>query len=413
MAYRKAIFFVPVRFGDFNRFANQLLSTGMWNAVDGEKIAPRYLLSYAVRIAKDQTLFRAFDIKKECIPDIYVFEKELNLKQSPVINNVRFSCFSTGVGFLEFRLEFSGMSAEEIADFSYLFKKAAKMNGKEMPEGKVSLHNAAKSLLPSGGDGEIFFTASADFKYECLAFHYIQLQQNDNKSAEADFRLTLLKRSYNSSFGQSADSDYDMIYKPYSNDHWGGSTEGLVNISYDTDPDEENYFLRNYKEEHLSVDYYFMYLLLLNQRFSAIQYILEIAEGADSGKNEMETINKRIVRLKTVFSFRIISDDQIFQNVYAKMYKVLDIDCLLEDIRDNENQSELLMNISSAKVEKRSNQFLLGISLLSLFSALIDASSYFDRINFLRPVATSLGFLCTILVFVFCAIMLFVNRRKK
>ena len=78
-----------------------------------------------------------------------------------------------------------------------------------------------------------------------------------------------------------------------------------------------------------------------------------------------------------------------------------------------ENLDELLMNIGSAKIEKRSNQFLMGISLLSLFSALIDASSYFDRINFLRPVATLLGFLCTITVSFFCLVMLFTNRRKK
>jgi hypothetical protein len=127
----------------------------------------------------------------------------------------------------------------------------------------------------------------------------------------------------------------------------------------------------------------------------------------------MEKINQRIVKLKTVFSFRIISDDLIFQNVYAKMYKVLDIDCLLEDIRDNENQRELLMNINSAKTEKRSSQFLMGISLLSLFSALIDASSYFDRISFLRPVATYLGALSTVLVVLFCFVWLSKNRRNN
>ncbi len=412
MAYQKSVYFVPVSFCNFKLFCNAFASSAMWDEISGEALCPRYLLSYAARIAKDSTLFRAFSLKKECFLPIYTFEKELPEIEAK-ITDIRFSCFSTEVGFLEFWVEYNGNTAEEIANFSYHFKKAAKMNGKALPEGMVSLYDAAKALLPAGYDSSVFFTSCALFKCECLTFHFIQLTETCESDIEADRRLALLKRSYNTSFTSSCESIYDMIYKPYENDHWGGSTEGIVNISYNPECGEKNFYLDNIKEDHLKIDYYFLYLLLLNQRFSAIRYIHEIAEGADTGKKEVEIINKKIVRLKTVFSFRVISDDLIFQNMYAKMYDILDIDRLLEDIRDNENQRELLQNIDTAKTEKRSSQFLMGISLLSLFSALIDASSYFDRISFLQPFATLLGAISTLAIILLCIFWLYTHRDNK
>ena len=410
MAYRKSIFFIPVRFGDFNNFTRLIKSSNKWETSDPKTYTPRYLLNYAVRIAKSKTLFQSYELKKEQFPDIYTFENDIDISCKPEIYSIRLSCFSTGIGFLEVRVNFGTISVTEISEFSYLFKKSTK-KGKNAPEGKMCLYDAALSLMPDNSSAEIFFTAAADFKRECVVFHFLQVEQNEENCMNADHYLDLLKRSYNSKFNSAACSDYDMIYKAYQNDHWGGSSEGIVNISYDPSPEKDDYYLHTLKEEHLEIDYCFMYLLLLNQRFSTINYICEIAECTDADKKAMEIINKKIVKLKTVFSFRIISDDLIFQNVYAKMYQVLDIDSLLEDIRDNENQSELLINMNSEKIEKRSSQFLMGISLLSLFSALIDASSFFDRISFLQPIATYMGTFSTILVVAFCILWLYRNRK--
>ena len=207
------------------------------------------------------------------------------------------------------------------------------------------------------------------------------------------------------------DNDSDMIYKPSENDHWSGSAEGIVNITYDLNPQNADYYLHTIKPSHLSVDYYFLYLLLLNQRFTAIEYIQIISLRYGESQQEIERLNKRIIALKTVFSFNVISDDRIFQNVYSKMYQLLEIEHLLADILDNEGQMELLQKASSAKAEKLSSHFLFGISILSLFSAMIDASSYFDRINYLQPISTILGFACVCATVVLCVIWLIKGRK--
>lgn len=401
------VFFVPIWFDEYTPFAADVERMNRWDVIPAEEVAPRYLLNYASRIATDKSLFSSYRLRDADSLPIYMYGDELGEDVVPEITEVRLSCFFTGVGFLEFRVVHDGLSLDGIADFSYLFKKASKKNG-DSP----SLCEVAKTLVPDGS-AKLFFTDSAPFKYECICYHFIHSDLNELSYDDLQTYLTLLKRNYNTSFyAHPADSEYDMFYSPYPYDHWAGSPEGLVNISFDTGDDATDYYLRNYKPGHLSVDYYFMFLLLLNQRFSAIQYILKIAEGDNCSHKDMDKLNRRIVRLKTVFSFTVISGDHIFQNVYSRMYRIMDIDRLLEDIRDNENQMEIIQNAGAARADRLSSRFLFGISLLSLFSALIDASSYFDRFERLQPFATALGLACTALVTVICCVWIIGNRKR-
>ena len=47
------------------------------------------------------------------------------------------------------------------------------------------------------------------------------------------------------------------------------------------------------------------------------------------------------------------------------------------------------------------SRFLFGLSLLSLFSVLVDAAGYFDRISILAKIATPLSFGCMLSIIVF------------
>ena len=154
-----------------------------------------------------------------------------------------------------------------------------------------------------------------------------------------------------------------------------------------------------------------MYLLLLNQRFAAIRYIEKVTDALTLPYKEVEQLNRGIVELKTVFSFNVISDDRIFQNVYARMYKLLDIEKLVADIVENEEQMDILHKAAAAKTERMSSKFLFGISLLSLFSALIDASGFFDRIWQKQIVSTVTSIACVVGIVVVCLIWLFRGKE--
>lgn len=100
------------------------------------------------------------------------------------------------------------------------------------------------------------------------------------------------------------------------------------------------------------------------------------------------------------------------QNVYSKMCGVLDIRNLLEDVIENEQQMELLQKAKHMKDDRIANKYLFGISMLSLFSALIDSASFFDRVDGIRPISTVLSFACVVVILVLCIIWSIKSVRK-
>ena len=393
-----SVYYIPVWFDNLKTFAKSLESTQKWDMIDVEELAAHYLLSYAHSISVSRDAFVSYRLKSELIPNMYRFHdmKDFALPEIPEISEIRFSCFATGVGFIEVWVSYGDLSLDTIIDFSYNFKKAAKADravrndGYVIPDGQISLYSAAKSFIPENSGAEIFFTRRADYKYECLCFHKIKISPDESNFEE---KLCRLRRSYNTGFEVSDPnaSEYDMIYSPYPHDKWSGSQEGLVNMVCETGNAQTDRFTNGYKFVQLGIDYNFLYLMLLNQRFSAIKYIDDVAKTDMTSQKSLDALNKRIVKLKTAFSFRVISDDLIFQNVYSKMYKILDIDNLLEDIQDNESQMEMLQNAEAVKAEKLVSYMITGLSILSIFSILTDAISYLERFrsSIILPIVTT------------------------
>lgn len=394
-----SVFLIPVWFDDYSAFTTALKKSGRWISV--QEKSPSYLLSYVERLAENPAEYQSFWLQSMPHTPVYMYEDYVPLPQTPELSGVRFSCFGTGVGFMEFRILYKGLTVEQITNFAYRFKKASPS---KVPEGKRNLYDTALRLLPEKTNATLFFTGTADFKRECQCFHMLRLEE---ESYEVD-QLVRLRRSYSTDFTPpQTDSDYDMVYDPYAHEHWGGSQEGLVAIITPSGDARTDRFYRTFKYEHLTLDYRFLYLLLLNQRYSAIAYISQIARTGSA--TDGEKLSLRIAKLKTAYSFNVISDDLLFQNVYARMYRILDIDRLLADLQEGETQMALLRSAESSRREKWLANLLAALSGLTLFSALIDAASFFDRFPVLQTISTWLSIGAT----AFIVVALLLLFRKK
>lgn len=414
MSYAKSVFFIPVWYDAFAPYTKVLAADPRWTYTDTKKHWAQYLYKYASGISKNAGLFASFTLKNPSALNVYLFADKIAAANPPVIEDVRLSCFATGVGFMEFWVSYDGASAEDVAEFSYYFKKA-KPNPKTIPEGYRALYSVAEDLLPDGREATLFFSASAWMKYECNCFHFLHLDQEE--PSDEDLRATVyrLSRSYLSTMPAATDSAYDMMYRAGEGDYWGGSAEGLVNVTYDAPTDRDaksDYYLHTLKPQQLQTSYYFMYLLLLNQKYTAIEYIRKVSESLDSPTKEVESLNRRIIQLKNTFSFNVISDDSVVQNIYAKMYGMLEIRNLLEDVIENESQMAMLQKAKQMEADRFSSKCLFGLSILSIFSALIDAASYFDRFSGIRPAATVMSILCVLLVTTLCIVLGVRSMRK-
>jgi hypothetical protein len=415
MSYSKSIFFIPVWFDQFKPFVKAAEESPLWEITDSKKVWAGYLFRYAADLNRNKELFASFTLKDPTAQKVYMFKEEMDLKETPQIQEVRLSCFATGVGFMEFWVSYEGMTAEQIADFAYLFKKATSRCKKELPEQQRALYDVACDLLPEKQKAVPFFSSSARFKYECNCFHFLHLDQPIPEQCELKNTLYHLSRSYRNNMPASAGSAYDIMYEAGPGDYWGGSPEGMVNIVYDdcNGQDEKNdYYLHTLKLQRLQIDYYFMYMLLLNQKYAAVEYIRLVSLAFDGNTRRVEDLNRRIIQLKNTFTFNIISDDSVVQNVYAQMHVVLEIKNLLADVIENENQMEFLQKAKHMNDDRLSNKYLMGISILSLFSALIDSASYFDRWEGIRPISSLLSIGCVLVILLLCILWAIKSVRK-
>jgi len=295
------------------------------------------------------------------------------------------------VGFFEFKVEYGELPIDAIIEFAYMFKNQRYKCSFD----KEFVDDIARSLVPKEIGMTLFFYCSDELKHDCICYHMIRMKRDDKcrQDGRMPERFYRLRRSYCSAFEYSADkvSDgggkYDFIYSPSKYDEWGGSQEAFVNINYERDYSKEdkesgadpNWFLKKYKYGNLLKDYHFEYLMILNQRFAAIKYIERIIELGVEDSKELRELNRKIINLKTVFSLRVISSDMLHQNVYNKMFEMMDIDNLLQDLQDNEQQIELLQKEKGEQLGRRTGAMLGVLSVLAIFSALIDATDYFEK----------------------------------
>lgn len=401
------VFIAPICYEKLGTFTAAVQTDTRWCRIDSQELSTAYLIDYVHRILMDPMRFCAYRLQAPDLLNVCMFNTP-----GACIEQVRLSCFDTGIGFLEFFVHYDEtMTVEQIADFSYLFKKAAKADSRDREkyawEGK-SLYQTILELLPGKELCRAFFTSTAVFKHECYCFHAIKTAPE----ALTAKNLELLKRSYSTDFqpGQTEQSRYDMTYTPYAYDLWGGSQEALVNLCCEPENERTKNFINRYKHSQLMKDYHFCYLLLLNQRFSMIHYIQKIAEVDKPTAKQMRQINEAVVKLKTGYAFRVVSDDMLYQNVYSRMYEILDVDNLLADVQDSEAQLAMVRDIRALQAEKDTSRILFAISILSLFSALIDAAGYFDRFHVLQQFSTLLSLGCVAVIGIIS--LIWIIRRR-
>ena len=115
MSYANSVFFVPVWFDDYKTFAKEMAGDARWAPTD-LKLWADYLFRYACNIARPEfNLLSSFTLEDLSTLNVYMPEKELGWTAPPIIEEVRLSCFASGVGFMEFWVAYTDKTPDEIA----------------------------------------------------------------------------------------------------------------------------------------------------------------------------------------------------------------------------------------------------------------------------------------------------------
>ncbi|MBR4872791.1 MAG: hypothetical protein IKV00_03020 [Clostridia bacterium] len=419
MAFENSSFYIlPLVIESQEDLHKFLTSSDKWRegVRDGGEYGGKYgyLFNYVSRIIESEEMCRVYQYADPSSLPIYMFHNEIQSAEIPVITEATLYAFGTGIGFFELKVSYGGMTMSEICNFAYHFKVATRAKKDKYVKGdKKSLHVVLDDLFPGGRAGARRFITGRDAdKYQGLCFHMIKTDYKDE--AERNLLLFRLKRSYTDKFLYDENNDfgqYDMTFAPYEYLAFGGCQEGFAALCRDTGIESTDFFINEYFYPQLIFHHHYMYLILLNQRFSELLYVEEIAT-TENTKAVVEGISKKIVTLKTRYSFHVVSDDYIYQNIYARMYKILDIDKLFLDIEENGDRLTLLQNNELAETEKANGVFLMCLSFLTVFSALVDLATYLDRMSVGNLVSTVLSATGVLGIFVYAAVR-FVKQRKK
>ena len=96
-------------------------------------------------------------------------------------------------------------------------------------------------------------------------------------------------------------------------------------------------------------------------------------------KIDIEVVENQLNDFKIKYSFKAISNELTYQNIYNKMLNALDIKSLIYDVEDASERIRANDRKADEKREKTTNNMLFILGFLSLGSALIDFSDYFEK----------------------------------
>lgn len=168
-----------------------------------------------------------------------------------------------------------------------------------------------------------------------------------------------------------------------------------------------------------------MYILLLHQKYVLYMFLTEIGVGRYNTLETLEEYRRRLYEFEADFVFSCVTEVAQYQRLYDRMTDVFALKDMYEDINEpiraltEERKRETEEEQKSR--EAKLNRSLLFLSILSVFSALIDsfdfsASFLGGTLKFGPAVVHGVQGVCILLIFLTAAGVLkslFVSKKEK
>ena len=154
-----------------------------------------------------------------------------------------------------------------------------------------------------------------------------------------------------------------------------------------------------------------MYLLTLHKRYSSFAFMFDISKYKDNDKKIAE-INRDITKFQLESSFYMVSDERVYQDLYSMLRKTMDIEILFRDIKEINERFKNIRDDYNNKRERVAGTAITVLSLMTVFSALIDFSSFLDRFSgasFVNTIASSV----IIVAIAFISVFTYLHYIKK
>ena len=336
---------------------------------------------------------------KNCNKTIQVpitnFKDNTTTTHDITISQVQIYCFDTGIGFCTLHIPYDTETEEKtITDVgSVLYNSATGAKTIVIDNGKETFLNCIademiKELFTS--PYKLYGTINDNSNkrnniFSCVLFDSNNTEEtNQNLLNQYCYQLanTYDNRSDTFSFcEQDLCHQHDYI-------RWGFSTRGVAAIANLTGKSETDNFLLNAWFKSVSTNYFYLYLMVLHEKFATYHYLNIITDDSDA--SDFEINQKLLIDFNFKYIFKIVSDEQFIQNTFLKFKVWTNADDayleLTEQLKKMFDNAEYNANKS---IEKRNQKFNFISILISIVCAV---SIVFETLNLFFSRGLSLGF---------------------
>ncbi len=299
---------------------------------------------------------------------LYVNSTENNNAIGFRCNDLGVFLFKNGVGFVWYDVEFGNkISISEYLNFQHDYKELARIHSEKF------IKKTGKDTYEEFCMGQWIASLFADFKIEIsfwaerksinkstgreigipdksLLFQFLLVDNADNREiTEMAFRIA---NGYDNKYKPS-ETLKDEVYEPFNNACFYTSKSGSAYVVSDMEGDAE-FFENNFKDKFLR-DYFFIYVLLLYQTYSAAQYSklltrlpaeTTIIDGDDKYIGLLESLHEQINLFLVKSTYESVSNIQHQNGTYIYGKKVLRIE---EDMKSLVSGLEALRGIEAER----------------------------------------------------------------
>lgn len=408
----------------FNKHINMLISHSEKSiSADSERFkACRYVFSYIKEIYKSNKYF-TFDIpaleREMNCGDVFAGLFPLKAKNtaerfSATLEEISVLIFGKTKGYILFKVNYNEMSLTEIETFSYYFRHIANStkNNSTFAEiccfilGVKDYENfkASREDLTTP-----FYYLSFSETYVCDVLQLV-CQKIEGTEKTRNAHLVCLGRGYGNPQDTADDyvgnSNYDMSFSPKPNAIWVGSPNTLTCLL------EAEDFSSKFLTKNIENDYLCLFLTLQNQRHTLLSLMTDMVIFKNKPRKLLQ-IQKKLNDFKLAESFKTVSDEYSYQNIYEQMYNILDIDNLMVDI------SDISMHAADQKEKNIENLFKIFTiaasveTLYNIFYVLVPIIvSYIETDKMPESFFLELGTLSGCVISVILLLLLFITLPK-
>ncbi len=270
-----------------------------------------------------------------------------------------------------------------------------------------------------GGDVNLFNHLNDESLRRIDIFSCVLCQKNDKKPLDIlSYRLAnaLDNRDKN------LEVEEKQFYRPQENFRWCFSKRGASVVASLCDVESTNNFLNGRWFDTIQSNYYYLYILVLHQKYAIYNYLDNVA--TDTDKTFIKSNQESLIDFNSKYIFSIISDETMLQKVYLGMKQVNNVDevygDLLDELKRMFDYSQLKKDEANENRNSKFNFISLIISLLCGSSIIIETFNVFSSHGFGFGFSTLKNSVCTIsvisealLLTTFLIIAFAVNKKKK